>query len=153
MPPVLRSLRARLVPVAAGALLLGPALGSLAAQQAPAVAPAYTAYAYQTDFTPAEFAARRARVYDAIGTQGIAVVQGASGLPGFSVFRQANDFYYLCGVESAHAYLLLNGRSRTTTLYLPHRDEARERNEGRIFSVEDSTLLVRLTGVDRVRGL
>ena len=108
---------------------------------------------YQTDFAPDEFAARRTRIYDAIGRTGIAVVQGATGVPGFSVFRQSNDFYYLCGVESAHGYLLLNGRSRTSTLYLPHRDEGRERNEGKILSVEDSVLLKQLTGVNAVRGL
>ncbi len=114
---------------------------------------AQDAASYQTDFTREEFAARRGRVYDAIGRDGIAVVQGATGVPGFSVFRQSNDFYYLCGVESAHAYLLLNGRSRTTTLYLPHRDDGRERNEGKILSVEDSVLLKQLTGVNAVRGL
>lgn len=108
---------------------------------------------YQSDFTADEFASRRARVYDAVGRNGIAVVQGATGVPGFSVFRQSNDFYYLCGVESAHGYLLLNGRSRTTTLYLPHRDEARERNEGKILSVEDSVLLKQLTGVNAVRAV
>jgi Xaa-Pro aminopeptidase len=108
---------------------------------------------YQTDFTRDEFAARRARVYDAIGRDGIAVVQGASGVPGFSVFRQSNEFYYLCGVESAHGYLLLNGRARPTTLYLPHRDAARERNEGKMLAAEDSVLLKQLTGVDAVRPL
>ncbi len=119
----------------------------------PSESPAQEKHAYQTDFTGAEFAARRAKIYDAIGAQGIAVVQGASGVPGFSVFRQSNDFYYLCGVESAHAYLLLNGRTRTATLYLPHRDEIRERSEGKILSAEDSALVARLTGVDQVRGL
>ncbi|HYW30575.1 MAG TPA: Xaa-Pro peptidase family protein [Gemmatimonas sp.] len=108
---------------------------------------------YQTDFTPAEFAARRAKVYDAIGSQGLAIVLGASGVPGFSVFRQANDFYYLCGVESAHAYLLLNGRTRTTTLYLPHRDEGIEASGGKVLSAEDASLIVQLSGVDQVRAL
>ncbi len=108
---------------------------------------------YQTDFTAQEFAARRAQIFDAIGTQGIAVVQGASGVPGFSVFRQSNDFYYLCGVESEHAYLLLNGRTRTSTLYLPARDHGRERSQGKILSAEDSTLVKQLTGVEQVRGL
>ena len=108
---------------------------------------------YQTDITSAELSARRSRVYDAIGTQAIAVVQGAAGVPGFSVFRQANDFYYLTGVESAHAYLLLNGRSRRATLYLPHRDDDREKGEGKVLSVEDSLLLIQRTGVDRVRAL
>ncbi len=110
-------------------------------------------HGYQTDFTVEEFAARRAKIYAAIGAQGIAVVQGASGVPGFSVFRQSNDFYYLSGVESAHAYLLLNGRTRTATLYLPHRDDGRERSEGKILSAEDTTLILRLTGIDQVRGL
>lgn len=108
---------------------------------------------YQTDFSAEELGARRARVYDAIGREAIAVVQGASGVPGFSVFRQSNDFYYLTGVESAHAYLLLNGRSRAATLYLPHRDEGRERSEGKMLSVEDSSFLVTATGVTRVRAL
>ncbi len=119
----------------------------------PSIGGAQTAHAYQMDFGKEEFAARRAQVYDAIGRQGVAVIQGASGLPGFSVYRQSNEFYYLSGVESAQAYLLLNGRSRTTTLYLPRRDNDRERGEGKVFSVEDSVLLIQLTGVTRVRGL
>ncbi|MCU0648386.1 MAG: Xaa-Pro aminopeptidase [Gemmatimonadaceae bacterium] len=108
---------------------------------------------YQTDFSPTELAARRARIYDAIGAQAVALVPGATGSPGFSVFRQSNEFYYLSGVESAHAYLLLNGRSRTTTLYLPHRDEARERSEGKMLSAEDAALVRQLTGVEQVRAL
>jgi len=120
---------------------------------ASAVAHAQGSHNYQTDFAKEEFNTRRARIYDAIGRQGIALVQGASGVPGFSVFRQSNEFYYLSGVESPHAYLLLNGRSRSTTLYLPHRDEPRERNEGKLLSVEDSLLVVQLTGVNRVRAL
>jgi len=120
---------------------------------APSTGSAQTAHRYQTDFSREEFAARRARIYDALGAQGIAVVLGSSGMPGFSIVRQSNDFYYLTGVESAHAYLMLNGRSRRSTLYLPHRDEDRERSEGKTLAVEDSTLLVQLTGVDRVRAL
>lgn len=120
---------------------------------APSPGRAQAAHGYQTDFAREELAARRARVYDAIGAQAVAVVQGATGEPGFSVFRQSNDFYYLTGVESAHAYLLLNGRSRRSTLYLPRRDDDRERGEGKVLSVEDSLLLIQLTGVDRVRGL
>jgi Xaa-Pro aminopeptidase len=120
---------------------------------APAVAHAQASHGYQADFSREELAARRARVLDAIGAQGIAVVQGASGEPGFSVFRQSNDFYYLTGVESAHAYLLLHGRTRRSTLYLPRRDEERERGEGKVLAVEDSLLLTQLTGIEQVRGL
>lgn len=134
-------------------LLLSQYLSAGLLLVAPSVGGARASHACQTDFSRDEFAARRARIYDAIGTQGIAVVQGASGVPGFSVFRQSNDFYYLSGVESAHAYLLLNGRTRRSTLYLPRRDDDRERGEGKVLSVEDSLLLIQLTGVDRVRGL
>lgn len=120
---------------------------------APAIASAQAPHGYQTDFAREELSARRARILDAIGPGGIAIVQGASGVPGFSVFRQSNDFYYLSGVESAHAYLLLNGRTRRSTLYLPRRDDERERGEGKVFSVEDSLLLIQLTGIEQVRGL
>ncbi len=108
---------------------------------------------YQTDFPKEEFATRRAKIYDAIGTNAIALIQGASGVPGFSVFRQSNTFYYLTGLESAHAYLLLNGRNKKATLYLPHRDEGTERGQGKVLSAEDNELLLQLTGVDRVRGI
>lgn len=108
---------------------------------------------YQTDFSKEEFAQRRSKLYDAIGNNAIAVIQGASGLPGFSVFRQSNTFYYLTGIETAHAYLLINGRTRQATLYLPHRDEGRERNEGKILSAEDSELIQQLTGVNYVKGI
>lgn len=108
---------------------------------------------YQNDFPIEEFAARRTKVYDAIGNNAIAVIQGAKGLAGFSVFRQSNEFYYLSGIESAHAYLLLNGRSRKSTLYLPHRNEGREQGEGKVLSAEDAELVRKLTGIDNVRGL
>lgn len=119
----------------------------------PLLAVAQEKHYYQTDFTIEEFSARRAKVYDAIGSNAIAVVQGARGLAGFTVFRQSNEFYYLCGVEAAHAYLLLSGRSRKTTLYLPHRDTGREEGEGKTLSAEDAELVKKLTGVENVRGL
>lgn len=108
---------------------------------------------YQTDFSKEEFTERRTRILDAIGNNAIALIQGASGLPGFSVFRQSNTFYYLTGLETAHAYLLLNGRTRQVSLYLPHRDAGRESNEGKVLSAEDSELIKQLTGVNHVKGI
>ena len=105
---------------------------------------------YQTDFSKEEFAERRARIYDAIGKNAIALIQGARDVSGFAVFRQSNTFYYLTGLETARSYLLLDGRSRTATVYLPHRDEGRERSEGKSLSVEDADLVKELTGIDRV---
>ena len=41
---------------------------------------------YQSDFAKEEFAQRRSKIFDAMGKNAIALIQGASGLPGFSVF-------------------------------------------------------------------
>lgn len=105
---------------------------------------------FQTDFPVDEFVQRRGRVMDAIGNQAIAIVQGAPGVDGFKVFRQSNEFYYLTGLESPHAYLVIDGRSRRTTLYLSHRDAALERSTGTVWSAEDDVEVRRLTGVDAV---
>jgi Xaa-Pro aminopeptidase len=108
---------------------------------------------YQTDFSKEDFAARRAKVFEKIGKNAFALIQGAKGTADFNVFRQTNEFYYLCGIETPHAYLLLDGRNQKTTIYLPHRDADRERNEGKLFSVEDADLIKDLTGIDNVRGV
>jgi Xaa-Pro aminopeptidase len=105
---------------------------------------------FTSDFPPEEFAARRGTVYDAIGRDGVALVQGAPAPEGYLRFRQSNDFYYLCGVEVPHAYLLLDGASRRATLFLPRRDERRERSEGKLLSADDADLVRKLTGVDAV---
>lgn len=106
---------------------------------------------YQTDFPAAELTARRAAVMEAIGDRAMALVQGAAAPRGGALFRQSNSFYYLTGLELPHAYLLLDGRNGTSTLYLPHRDPGRERHEGRLLGAEDADLVMRLTGVDQVR--
>ncbi len=108
---------------------------------------------YQTDFEVNDFAERRGKIFDAIGSNAIALIQGSNGVTGFRIYRQSNSFYYLCGLETANSYLLLNGKNRRSTLYLPHRDAGRERSQGKILSAEDGELIKQLTGVDRVRGL
>lgn len=107
---------------------------------------------FQTNFAPDEFSGRRAKIFDEIGDKAIAVIQGADPPRGaFDLFRQANEFFYLCGVEVPYAYLLLDGRSRKTTLYLPELDPGVERGEGAILNSDDSELVKTLTGVDEVR--
>lgn len=70
-------------------------------------------------FPAEEFAARQARVFDAIGPDAHAVLQGGGPVRGFEVFRQSNEFFYLCGVEVPQAYLLLDGKTRTATVFAP----------------------------------
>ena len=108
---------------------------------------------YQNDFSSENFTERRTTIMKTIGDNAIALIQGASGHAGFSVFRQSNTFYYLTGVETDHAYLMLNGKNSRTTLYLPHRDEGRENGQGKVLSAEDKDLVKELTGVDQVKGL
>ncbi len=107
---------------------------------------------YQTDFSIVDFQERRSQIFEVIGNNSIALIQGAASIAGFKVFRQTNTFYYLCGLEAEHAYLLLNGKTKTSTIYLPNRDKERERSQGKILSAEDIDLVKKLTGVERVRG-
>lgn len=105
---------------------------------------------FQTHFTPGEFSNRRAKVFDRIGSNALAILQSGRP-PGYlEQFRQSNEFYYLCGVEVPHAHLLLDGRSRKTILYLPGHDPGRERSEGAILNSDDAELAQKLTGVDDV---
>jgi len=106
---------------------------------------------YQADFSVDEFNKRRSVIFDAIGSNGIAIIQSAPTVAGFKVFRQTNTFYYLCGLEEGHSYLVLNGKNRSSVLYLPHRDVQREKSQGKIFSAEDASLIKELTGVTDVR--
>jgi Xaa-Pro aminopeptidase len=105
---------------------------------------------YQSDFPPDEFKARWARVFDKIGPQAVAVLQGVSLTNGYIMPRQHNTFYYLCGIETPGAYLLLDGRTRKVTLYLPPRNAALERAEGKVLSADDAAEVQKLTGVDQV---
>ncbi|MCZ6777058.1 MAG: Xaa-Pro aminopeptidase [Ignavibacteria bacterium] len=107
---------------------------------------------YQTHFPPEEFAEHRAKIFDKIGDNALAFIQGATLGRGFERFRQSNTFYYLSGVEVPHAYLILDGRNRRTTLYVPHRDEGKERGEGKMLSAEDAEMIKELTGIDDVYG-
>ena len=105
---------------------------------------------FTKDFTPAEFAQRRHAVYEAIGKDALAVIPGAPSPAGYVRFRQSNEFYYLCGIESPHAYLLLDGGRRRASLYLPHRNAGRERSEGKLLSAEDDSLVMQLSGLEAV---
>ncbi|MGH7465412.1 MAG: aminopeptidase P N-terminal domain-containing protein, partial [Longimicrobiales bacterium] len=108
---------------------------------------------YQTDFPAEEFQARWARLFDAMGSDAVAVVQGMARTDGYIYPRQHNTLYYLSGIEVPGAYLLLDGRTRTTALYLPPRDERLERAEGRELSADDGDLIRRLVGVDAVESV
>jgi Xaa-Pro aminopeptidase len=99
-------------------------------------------------FPPEEFAARRAVVLERIG-DGLAVLQGATEVPAYKPFRQNAQFYYLTGVEVPRAILLLDGRTKSATLFVPPRNARLERSEGPVLVPGDEA--ERLTGIARVR--
>lgn len=105
---------------------------------------------YQMHFPPEEFQGRWQKLFSQIGDRAVAIVQGGSLARGFSFPRQSNEFYYLSGIETPGAYLLLDGRTRKVTLFLPPRNERLERSEGKVLSADDAELVRQLTGVDAV---
>ena len=107
---------------------------------------------FQTDFPPEEFRARRMRLMEKM-SYGVALLQGAPQVPGFDAFRQYNEFYYLCGIEVPHAYLLIDAAQRKSALYLPARNERHERGEGPILCFDDVAQVRQWTAVDEVRPI
>ena len=102
-----------------------------------------------TDSLPKEeFAARRARVMQQIG-DGIAIVQGTTETANTLKFRQNNQFFYLTGVEVPRAILLIDGRAKTSTLFLAARNERKEATEGPVLVPGPEA--AQLTGIESVR--
>lgn len=96
---------------------------------------------------------RRARALEAIGEGAVAILQG--GPKGYShdKFRQDNDFYYLSGVETPHAYLVLDGRNGRSILFLPYQSRTRIENEGALLSANDPDAAAEVSGFDEIAGL
>lgn len=78
-------------------------------------------------FTASEFAARRAAVMKSVG-DGVAILQGTTERPGEQPLRQSNQFYYLTGVVEPRAILIIDGRSKRSTLFLSPTNERREQS-------------------------
>jgi Xaa-Pro aminopeptidase len=78
-------------------------------------------------FPPEEFAGRRACVMAKIG-DGVAIIQGTTERPGEQPLRQANQFFYISGVVEPRALLLIDGKTKRSTLFLNPRNERREKN-------------------------
>jgi len=98
-------------------------------------------------FPPEEFAARRMKVIEKIG-DAVAILQGTTERPGEQPLRQSNQFYYLCGVIEPRAILVLDGKTKRSTLYLIGGAERRERMFGSALVPGDAA--VKATGVDSV---
>ena len=99
-------------------------------------------------FPPEEFASRRAKVMAQIG-DGVAILQGATERPGEQPLRQNNQFFYLTGVIEPRAILVIDGKTRRSTLYLYGGAERRERMFGSAMVPGDAAASA--IGIESVR--
>jgi len=102
---------------------------------------------FSTALPKEEFAARRAKVLQKIG-DGVAVIQGATETSSYAKFRQSNQFYYLTGVATPRAILAIDGKTKTSTLYLPPNNPQMERSEGPLLGPGQAA--EQLSGIERV---
>jgi Xaa-Pro aminopeptidase len=102
---------------------------------------------FTTSLPKEEFAARRARVMEKIG-DAVVVLQGATETSSYVKFRQSNQFYYLTGVETPRAILMMDGRAKSTTLFLMPTNERMEASEGPLLG--PNAKAQELTGIERV---
>ncbi len=120
-------------------------LATLSAQ--PQSRPADGPPLFSTMLPKEEFAARRAKVFEKIG-DGVAVLQGATETSSYEKFRQSNQFYYLTGVPTPRAIVVLDGKAKSTTLFLLPTNAAMERSEGPLLG--PGTAAEQLTGIEHV---
>src|SRR5688500_14530008 len=102
---------------------------------------------FSTSLPKEEFAARRAKVLQKIG-DGVAVLQGAAETASYQKFRQSNQFYYLTGVATPRAILAIDGKTKSTTLYLPPNNPQMERSGGPLLGA--GAAAAQLSGIERV---
>jgi len=93
----------------------------------------------------AEYASRRARLMDEI-PDGATIIPGATSPIADYQFFQSNDFLYFTGVEAPNAWLVVDGTSRVSTLFLTL-DEHDARGEG--IPAELALNPAEYTGIDR----
>ena len=93
---------------------------------------------FTTAFPPEEFAARRAKIMSSIG-DGVAILQGTTERRGESPLRQSNQFFYLTGVTEPRAMLIVDGKTKRSTLFIAKRTDQRQRMIGPYLDVGDSS--------------
>jgi len=111
-------------------------------------APLWAQPVFTDVFPPEEYAARRALVMAKIG-DGAAILQGTTERPGEQPLRQSNQFFYVTGVVEPRAILIIDGKTRRSTLFLNPRNERREKSMfgPGLYPGEEA---VRATGIEAV---
>ncbi|HSK09158.1 MAG TPA: Xaa-Pro peptidase family protein [Vicinamibacterales bacterium] len=100
-------------------------------------------------FDKSEYAARRARLMEQV-PDGAAILLGATPATGYGEFVQNNDLMYFAGVEVPNAALIIDGRSKTSTLFFSI-SEVAARNEG--ISLDLVHRAAAVTGIEHVAAI
>jgi Xaa-Pro aminopeptidase len=141
------------------ALLLSTCIGLPAARALPgeqAVRPngqpqAQTDRSHKCGLGAAFHAGRRAALLAKLG-EGVVLVRGMPPTRDYSPFRQDKTFWYLTGVESPDAALLMDAKSGKQVLFLPKQNKFAEIWEGEIWDTGDAWLK-EVTGFEDVRPI
>ena len=136
------------LPLACAALASGSAGQSSAPARARAIVPRKH---------PAEsplgrtFHEGRRRALAEVVKEGVVVLRGAEPPRNYLEFRQSNDFWYLTGVETPNAALVIVPKTKKTTLFLPPRNPHREGVEGPELSPGKEA--AEITGIEEVKEI
>jgi Xaa-Pro aminopeptidase len=95
-------------------------------------------------------AGRRAALMERVGTE-LLVFRGLAEPRENLAFRQDKNFWYLTGVESPDAALVLDGRTKTAILFLPEQDLGKEVWTGELWDAGDAWVR-ELSGFEDVRA-
>jgi Xaa-Pro aminopeptidase len=102
---------------------------------------------FAQEFNKAEFAARRAKIFEKIGDAN-AIVFANEEHPHAVRYREAPDFFYLTGIEEPGAVLVLVGRTKQALVAAPKKPEWKLRSEGP--GIRDITDAAKIYGLDRI---
>ncbi|MBN1682038.1 aminopeptidase P family protein [Candidatus Bathyarchaeota archaeon] len=97
-------------------------------------------------FDKSEYASRRASLMEKI-PDGAAIILGAASPLGYAEFVQNNDMMYFSGVEIPNASMIIDGKTKTSTLFFTITDRS-ARNEGINLKLVHNT--VDITGIETV---
>ena len=104
---------------------------------------------FTPDFSPEELAARRRRIAAEVGPDARVLIVSAPPLPSDRLLTQDASFYYFTGLETCHSYLLVDGGTGRSQLFLPSRDTMSGEPEDRL-GFEDADLIRQRLGFDAV---
>jgi len=94
---------------------------------------------FSRDFTKEELSGRRKKLADKIGSEASALIPGAPLQAGHLVSQDAT-FYYFTGLDVMQSFLLVDGKTGHSTVYLPSRDDMEGEPDDRL-GIEEADMV------------